>query len=72
MTAHSTGTGHLPQLAAVSWACTCGHAHVLDYGPSAPPDWALRVAAAQAHTHTTIASLRALTRPLETRCNPES
>jgi hypothetical protein len=59
MTAHTTGTGHLPALAATSWACTtCGTAHITTYAPSAGPELAQRLAAEQAHTHQRIADLR--------------
>jgi hypothetical protein len=57
MTAHATTTGHLPAAHATSWACTCGAAHVLDYGPSVTGEYALRLATERAATHRRIANL---------------
>lgn len=48
---HRTGTGHIPAARAVSWACTCGAAEVLDYGDTFTGEWALQIAAARADRH---------------------
>jgi hypothetical protein len=58
MSAHRTGTGHIPAAHAVSWACTCGEAEVWDYAESTPAEWAARLVALRAANHRALAILR--------------
>jgi pyruvate kinase len=63
---HRTSTGHLAEVRAVSWACTCGAAAVRTYGLSVDGEYAQRLITAMAAIHETIPHLTT-----ETPCNPE-